>query len=337
MFFSRSFWTCLSLTTGLPVLRLAECESFTRLRRATYVACILLIPGWSYGQDVKIPGDVQSIKNEQLELGFDMSRGGAICRLSKRENKLNVINNYDHGRCVQQSYYGDRDGSKWSDKPWRWNPVQGGSCNGKSSKVISSQFSRTKCKVVTQPTHWATGAEIPEAEMSTEATLDGNLAHLVYRFTYTGDRQYGATHQELPAVFADESLDTLVFYHGKSPWTNGEVKRVVPGWPNRSYDVSEQWAAYVNEDDWGLGVYSPRMQHITCYRFPQDGKDEPKGNACSYFAPIENFAIGPKFVFEYEVWLTIGTVNEIRKSFDGVRQSSTLATSADATVKESRR
>lgn len=270
-------------------------------------------------------------------MGFDMTRGGAICRFATSRKEMNVINQFDHGRFIQQSYYGDRDGSKWMDKPWRWNPVQGGSCNGKSSKVISAEFSPTKCKVVTRPTHWATGEEISDAEMSTEASLDGNVAHLVYRFAYSGDQQFKATHQELPAVFADESLSTLVFYGGDSPWKHGELKRVVPGWPNRSYDISEQWAAYVNEGDWGLGVYSPRMKHITCYRFPQDGKDEPKGNACSYFAPIENFAIGPNFVFEYEVWLTIGTVDEMRKSFDRIRQNESVVTSADATAKGSRK
>jgi hypothetical protein len=31
------------------------------------------------------------------------------------------------GRLLQQSFYGCVDGSCWANRPWLWNPVQGGS------------------------------------------------------------------------------------------------------------------------------------------------------------------------------------------------------------------
>jgi hypothetical protein len=308
------------------------CAQLSLLCRLLYVAWPLLIPIAAYCQNLEVRPDVQTIKNEQIELGFDMNRGGSICHLSSHDNKVNVINHYDNGRFVQQSYYGDHDGSKWNDKPWRWNAVQGGSFDGKPSKVISSRFSQTTSNIVTQPTHWATGEPITDAEMSTSATVEGKLAHVTYRFTYNGRNHYKPTHQELPAVFADASLKTLVFYAGASPWQECDLTRVTPGWPNKSHDVDEHWAAYVNGEDWGLGVYSPRMKHITSYRFPEDGSDNPRGNACSYFAPIETFAIEPNFDLKYDVWLTIGSVAEIRNSFKEVRQGTTLKRSGNEEV-----
>ena len=46
------------------------------------------------------------IQNDQIKLGIDLSRGGAIGYLSAVVNGGNVINNADNGRLVQLSYYG---------------------------------------------------------------------------------------------------------------------------------------------------------------------------------------------------------------------------------------
>ena len=60
----------------------------------------------------------------------------------------------------------------------------------------------------------------------------------------------------------------------------------------------------------------PKSDSLTCYRF---GKPDQKG-ACSYFAPLARFAITPGTVFEYDVYLTLGTSAEIRRVFKNIME-----------------
>ena len=76
--------------------------------------------------------------------------------------------------------------------------------------------------------------------------------------------------------------------------------------------MTEHWAAYVDQDGNGLGVLVPAADLLTCYRFG-DGKREH--GSCSYFAPLTRFAVTPGRVFEYDIYLTAGSVDEIRTRF----------------------
>jgi hypothetical protein len=50
----------------------------------------------------------------------------------------NMINNWDNGRLLQQSFYGCKDASCWFDRPWLFNPVQAGSWQNLNGKTVSS-------------------------------------------------------------------------------------------------------------------------------------------------------------------------------------------------------
>jgi hypothetical protein len=56
----------------------------------------------------------------------------------------------------------------------------------------------------------------------------------------------------------------------------------------------------------------PTANDLTCYRIG-DGKREH--GSCSYFAPLTRFAVKPGFVWEYDVYLTVGRDEEIRLRF----------------------
>jgi hypothetical protein len=88
------------------------------------------------------------------------------------------------------------------------------------------------------------------------------------------------------------------------------LTRVVPGWPNESQSFDEHWAAYVDDDDWGVGLLNTPVTSATTYRYT------PVGAAvhvhCSYLAPVARFSVKPGLTYEYEVALMIGTVPEIR-------------------------
>jgi hypothetical protein len=143
-------------------------------------------------------------------------------------------------------------------------------------------------------------------------TLEGDMAHVKYRFEQKGGVDHPKRHQELPAVFVDPAFSTLVVYTGKAPWTNDQLDRSQPGWPNEQRAMTEHWAAYVDAEDFGLGVYVPVADQLTCYRYGSDAKAR---DACSYFAPLGEFAITADFQWQYDVYLSIGTVDELRQRF----------------------
>ena len=264
------------------------------------------------------------LDNGTVRLGIDLASGGSVFSFGDAASRVNLLNHFDRGRFVQQSYYGAADGSLWNKKPWRWNPVQGGDWRGSPARLLS-------CSVVTNagrstalvsrsvPKHWASGEDLTNAVMEQRITLTNALAHIRYRFVYSGVTAHPPAHQELPAVFIDGAYTNLVFYNGPQPWTNGELTRAVPGWPNEGKKTTEHWAAFVNDREFGLGVFTPGTGELTCYRYEGDRKTGPEGSACSYFAPVRTFAITPGLTFEYDVWLSVGTAREIRARFAAVR------------------
>lgn len=250
------------------------------------------------------------LTNDELRVGLLRSHGGAVAYLSEADSEFNVLNHYDHGRLVQQSYYGDEDGSKWAKKPWRYNPVQGGDYNGLAASVTELTSDTKSAYVKTTPRHWASGELLRECVMEQWIELQGSLVKARYQFTYNGSIDHKARHQETPAVFVSPKLQSLVAYTGNAPWSGGELSRRKPGWPNEHLSMPEHWAAYVGEDGKGIGIYVPDSSEATCYRF-----EGGSGSDCSYIAPLRTFALTNGLTFSYTAYLTLGTAESIRERF----------------------
>ncbi len=262
--------------------------------------------------------DFVFINNGELRLGVKKSSGAGIAYLALSATGENVINHWDRGRLVQQSYYGSEDGSLWNKQPWRWNPVQGGGWRHEPAQVLELKPEMASLYAKTMAKHWATGADMPDVIFEQWIVLTGKVAHVKFRMTYSGTNSHPNIHHELPAVFVEPQYDTLLVYQGTNAWTGDAVHRSKPGWPNESRKFTEHWAAYVNTNNFGVGAFVPVADELTCYRFG-DGKREH--GSCSYFAPLKRFAITPGLKFEYDVWLTIGSADEIRVRFSSIRSS----------------
>jgi hypothetical protein len=143
-------------------------------------------------------------------------------------------------------------------------------------------------------------------------TLEGDLARIRFRFTYTGTTSHPVHDQEIPAFFVQPFLDTLVLYEGAKPWIGDGVTRRQPGFPNEYVTPTERWSAWVDAEDRGIGIYVPVADRATCYRF---GADRTAPGACSYIAPLKRFALTPGLVFEYDAWITTGSLGQIRERF----------------------
>ncbi|WDI40741.1 hypothetical protein [Bremerella sp. P1] len=256
------------------------------------------------------------LDNGTVRIGVDKSRGGCIGYFAASDAKENLLDHYDTGRFIQQSYYGDPDGSKWVDKPWVYNPVQGGSYKNLPSKVTQFRQERDLLFVKTTPRNWAGGQLLSDVEMTETISLNGHVAKIQFQMKYDGTKTHRPRHQELPAVFVRSQYSTLVTYSGDSPWSGKDLSRREPGFPNESVTMTENWVAYLNDDDFGVGVYVPDIQQATCYRY-----QEPS-SACSYVAPVKTFALTPGLHHQYTVYLTCGTIEEIRQRFQTLHASS---------------
>ena len=255
------------------------------------------------------------LDNGQVRLGVIRSSGAGIAWFAPSGSTNNLVNHWDRGRLIQQSYYGAEDGSLWNKEPWRWNPVQGGDWRGKPATVLELTHTTNSLHTKTVARHWASGEELTNVIFEQWITLTGRLAHIRFQMTYSGTNSHPPRDHEIPAVFVAPELDTLVLYDGDRPWTDGPLHRSRPGWPNESRRITERWAAYVGTNDVGLGVCVPASDRLTCYRFGDGRADR---GACSYFAPLVHFPVTPGLVFRYDVYLFAGSVAEIRRTFSTV-------------------
>ncbi len=255
------------------------------------------------------------LENGLLRIGVDQSRGAGIGFLALSEDNRNLLNHHDTGRFIQQSYYGNKDGSMWAKKPWCYNPVQGGSYKGEQSKILAFRKTDKELYAKIEPLHWANAKTCPEAIMQEWITLEGPVAKVRMRMDFTGETQERATHQEMPAMFVDFDLPHLVFEK------EGKLVRHVPvflgnGVGPQKITYETGWLAYVDDKDFGIGICTPGTKNAVNYRHRGNGKTGPTGSACSYVAPIRTLKLTKGEAVDYEFYLTIGSLDEIRARFE---------------------
>jgi hypothetical protein len=252
------------------------------------------------------------LDNGTIRIGVDQSRGSAIGYFALSKEKRNLLNHHDEGRFIQQSYYGDPDGSVWSKTPWVYNPVQGGSYKGENAKTLEFRKTEKELFAKVEPLHWANAQKCPEAIMEEKITLDGALAKITMTLNYTGPTQKRYAHQEMPAMFVDFALPHLMFE------IDGKLVKHAPiilgkDLKPENIKYSGNWLAYVDDNNFGIGIYTPGTEEAVTYR--HKGKTGPDGSGCSYVAPVRKFQLTKDLVSEYEFYLTIGTLDEIRERF----------------------
>lgn len=276
--------------------------------------------------DPEAPANPEYLCNGKIQIGVDMDRGAGVFHFSEAGTKKNLLNRFDEGRFIQQSYYGYDDGSRWNGQAWVWNPVQGGCWDSSvKGKVTESRKEGNTLYVKTIPALWATCKLAEDCVFEENISLNGKVAKILFSMSYTGSKTGGKRHQELPAVFVDWNLSTFVCYNGTKPWTNDPaltsyVPRNLEESGNSYQDYTEGWAAFIGPDGKGIGLYSPSTTQCTLYRYGY-GPGGSKAASCSYFAPIKAMAITPGFKFNYKVFITYGTVDEIRAVFKSIHDA----------------
>lgn len=283
---------------------------------------LLLSAAVNYAQPKEISAD-----NGTLKIKFDLTRGGAISYISLSGSDRNLVNIHDEGRYIQQSYYAGKSidrkaegqSPKWS--PWSWNPIQVGDEFKNRAKILDYKQSSDTLYVKCIPMQWDMNNKPAEAIMEQQTILSGNVLKIHCKLTcQRTDSIYGEgilNDQELPAVYPISSLSKLYSYMGQKPFTNNTVSNIEVKFLQDSFwgkypDVTEHWMAFVDSTNWGMGVYNPICNYFLAGMAGKPGF-ESKDGSTSYIAPVKKAVLNKNSIFEYDYYIIIGSLEEIRE------------------------
>ena len=277
------------------------------------------------------------LKNDFLHLKQDLTRGGSISFISKAGTTRNIVNIHDEGRYIQQSYYAGNslnrqsEGQSPSWSPWPWNPIQGGDYARNRAPIMTSEKTATSLYVKCTPMLWDMNNKPAEATMEQWTTIEDNVIRVKNKLTsFRTDNLYGENilrDQEIPAVYPISALKNLYSYFGSSPWTNAPMDNpavvfLSSGFWGRYNTVTEKWMAFVDDNQWGIGVYSPSATKFLAGMSGSAG-GEATSASTSYISPVRQERLMKNSVMEYEYFLIIGTLSEIRTKIYQIRTSLT--------------
>lgn len=263
-----------------------------------------------------------TLNNGTLEIQLDLRAGGSITHLAQSGSGRNLINLYDRGRYIQQSYYAgqaiDRraEGQSPNWSPWSWNPIQVGDAFGNTSPILAAWVrdgvAYTKC----QPLLWDMRNEKAECHMEMWVALDGNTVHVENRLIcFRTDNRWSLTqnHQELPAVYTIGNLFRLFTYTGNQPWSSQAPTQILNSGPPWEYwNTFEHWAALLDSNGFGVGVYNPSAT-LFAGGFHGSPGGGPYDSSTGYFTPLRTESLGKNTVYAYEYDLIVGTLHDIRE------------------------
>ncbi len=284
---------------------------------------------------VKRPApELLSIDNGTVKIGINKAMGASITHLSwKALAQKNIVNSYDPGRLIQQSYYGGarldrkKEGQHQGFSPWSWNPIQGG---GIGSWARVSRFEKINqgntLYSETIPKLWDMPNEEAEALMSQWTSFEDGLKNvIVVKNQITCSRKladrWGPARlnpQEIPALYFTRNFKTFKSYLGKGKWRT-EQQPMGPPWgkttsPRQAMACFEESSPGITRQ--GIAIFSPSA---TTWNFGPHGaghSPDPAAGSCSHIAPVVRVNLGPTSTLSYRYWLIVGLEEELSTTLE---------------------
>ena len=247
-------------------------------------SCILSVSSFTCDLQSVPKEDVLYIENDHYKAGVNLQWGGGLSWFEDKTNGAygNLLNNHDTGRLVQQSYYGPQEiegyeNAVYVDTEWSYNPVQGGDQYGNHSKLVAVEQSENEIRVVCRPLDWAQNNMLTQTYYTNVYQLTDKGLDVKNTAVDFLQTPWVDKEQELPAFYTISALGNFWFYDGDQPWTGDElrVERELPFWA-------------------GKPAFS---------------------DATNYVAPLGVFALEFDEPHSYYYYLTAGSVEEIRATF----------------------
>ena len=277
--------------------------------------------------------------NGRVEVGIDYAKlEGAELITSN----VNLFNNYDPGRLVQQSYYGTSNPpyecGEFMGRKWNYNPVQGGDRGGYHSKIVDFEVTENHIYVKCRPMDWGKENSPTPSYMEATYTIDGRTMRVDNRFVDFSGYTHPTTNQELPALYVIEPLYTLVYIDSRTSWVDTSemtYRDDLPFWDGtwENFRSRDSWWAWINGKDngFGIGLYVPTATTVIGGMFSHDGtiKDTPdKASPTSYIAPLRQIALVSYLPLQYSYAVSVGNINEIRESFKALDDTKAIDNSS---------
>lgn len=261
--------------------------------------------------------------------------------------QVNLINTWDAGRLIQQSYYGSSAGYSniiFNSAAWCYNPVQGGDTLQNRGQIVDYRLYDDEIYVKTRAMDWAMDGYTTPSYMENRYSLEG-VNVLVYNSFVDWSGVTGAMprEQEMPAIYLHYAFSNLQTYRGDAPWTNDKIKNApnVGWWSPPSEDgkfgnATENWVAWTNTDNYGVGVYVPGITSFlngkaggVAYKPGTSGdlrdpNDPASHGNCSYTAPLITRTMEPYHKTDYTYALSVGYVDDIRSNFYALHEANAI-------------
>ncbi len=274
------------------------------------------------------------LDNGVVRIGINLDIGGAITYLSKSGSDENIINSHDWGRQIQMSFYSGPapyypDSGKKPNKHWTfigWNPIQSGDTFNNPSEVIEHRNTGTEMYVKCIPMHWPLDNEPGQCTFECWLTLVDNTVRVRSQINNAREdkTQYKARGQELPAVYTNGAYYRLLTYDGDQPFSGAPVRRIekvwdtsippaeAPGGPWDHWYATENWAALVRDDGFGLGIWTPNTFDYKGGFAGTPGSGGAKDAPTGYISPTRREILDHNIQYRYDYTLIVGQLDEIR-------------------------
>ncbi|KAB7731806.1 hypothetical protein F5984_06155 [Rudanella paleaurantiibacter] len=283
-----------------------------------------ILPGGGFNPPPVIPAPQRIfLENSQVKVGVDLNAGGAITYLADALTGVNMVNNYDLGRQLQTSLYsgpvpfeetGNRPIPQWIGLGW--NPVQTGDMYNNPSQVLAYRKDSTnRLYVKTAPLIWPLRNRPAECVMEHWLELRGNVIRVRSRtqLARPDTTQYQARTQEAPCMHLNAPYYRVLTYTGDKPFTNdGLFEFNAPHAITERY-ATENWAALVDKNGWGVGIYRRNEFRFISGFFGATGVGGERDDDTGYLTAIPFQVMDHNGVFEFEYDLIVGSVDRIRQ------------------------
>ncbi len=258
------------------------------------------------------------------------------------QGNVNLINDHDTGRLVQQSYYGTGDSSyvpgNYQTVSWPYNPVQGGNLFNEASKIVDLKVTENEIYIKCRPLDWAKEAEyITPSYMEAWYTLENGLMRATCRFVDYSGYPSITTNQEFPAFYCVEPLRNFVYYTGGEAWSDSNQLTTVTDlqfWGDPEYAAkqrylcNENWGAFIDDKEggYGIGIYTPGRTDFNPGVYQRETiKDistpTSKSDATSYIGVWDSFYFRSYNPISYCYYITTGNTDTIRNTFKALAQT----------------
>ena len=288
--------------------------------RLALVGCVLglVLTVALVAPPVATADSVGYLDNGVIRVGVDMGKGGTITYISRSGSGLNVVNSWDLGREVQQSYYSGPDNFGNPAPPWAnfpWNPIGAGDTYRNPATVLEQSNDGTTIYTKTAPLQWALNHVPCECLVEQWIRLDGNAVSVRNRLTNSraDQTQYHAYGQELPAVYTNGTFWRLFSYVGAAPYTNGPLTQIYSSLPDaKQWQATEHWSALVDDLGFGLGVFNSFATRFGGFFSGTAHIGGPSDEFTGYLGPNIQEILDWNIVYQYDYALVLGTLDQIR-------------------------